>query len=159
RCDGRPLQRRAHSAYTGQDDAGLQAGRRQRQSRNRYTGQVCREAHRVRSLRSRLNSMSSPRQTLSYLRRLLDERGMKPQTKRGQNFLIARNLLELLLRSAELETQDLVAEVGSGTGSLTAQLAEHAGAVLSIEIDPAFHALAKENVAERANVVLLHADI
>src|SRR5207253_314185 len=27
------------------------------------------------------------------------------------------------------------------------------------EIDPAFHALAGENVADRANVVLLHADI
>jgi 16S rRNA (adenine1518-N6/adenine1519-N6)-dimethyltransferase len=84
---------------------------------------------------------------------------MKPQNKRGQNFLIDLNLLDLLLRSAELGPQDLVIEVGSGTGSLTAKLAEQAGAVLSVEIDPAFHALAQENVAERANVMLLHADI
>src|SRR5262249_5250789 len=138
---------------------GIQAGRRQRQSRNRYTCQVCLETSRARSLRSRRNEMSSPRQTLSYLRRLLDERGMKPQNKRGQNFLIDLNLLDLLLRSAELGPQDLVVEIGSGTGSLTARLAEQAGDVLSVEIDPAFHALAQENVAERANVVLLHADI
>ena len=41
----------------------------------------------------------------------------------GQSFLIDLNLLELLLRSAELAREDLVLEVGSGTGNLTARLA------------------------------------
>jgi 16S rRNA (adenine1518-N6/adenine1519-N6)-dimethyltransferase len=103
--------------------------------------------------------MDAPRQTLSYLRKLLDERGIRPKSKLGQNFLIDLNLLDLLLRSAELGPEDLAVEVGGGTGSLTARIAELAGAVLSIEVDPSFYELAKEMVAERPNVVLLHADI
>jgi len=42
---------------------------------------------------------------------------------------------------------------------MTGRLAEHAGAVLSVEVDPAFFELARENVALRSNVVLLHLDI
>jgi 16S rRNA (adenine1518-N6/adenine1519-N6)-dimethyltransferase len=101
----------------------------------------------------------STRQTLSYLRNLFAERGIKPKNKLGQNFLIDLNLLDLLLRSAELTREDLVLEVGSGTGSLTARLVEQAGAVVSIEIDPAFAALTEETVAQNENVVLLHTDV
>jgi 16S rRNA (adenine1518-N6/adenine1519-N6)-dimethyltransferase len=101
----------------------------------------------------------STRQTLSYLRNLFAERGIKPKNKLGQNFLIDLNLLDLLLRSAELTRDDLVLEVGSGTGSLTAQLVEQAGAVVSVEIDPAFAALTEESVAQRERIVFLHHDI
>src|SRR6516165_6441033 len=101
----------------------------------------------------------SIRQTLSYLRNLFAERGIKPKNKLGQNFLIDLNLLDLLLRAAELTKEDLALEVGSGTGSLTARLAEQAGAVFSVEIDPAFYDLARETVQGRDNVHLMHADI
>jgi 16S rRNA (adenine1518-N6/adenine1519-N6)-dimethyltransferase len=99
------------------------------------------------------------RQTQSYLRNLLAERGIKPKNKLGQNFLIDLNLLDVLLRAAELTADDLALEVGSGTGSLTARLAEQAGAVLAVEVDPAFVAIAREAVQHRDNVVLLHADV
>jgi 16S rRNA (adenine1518-N6/adenine1519-N6)-dimethyltransferase len=102
---------------------------------------------------------SFPRQTLSYLRNLFEERGIHPKNKLGQNFLIDLNLLDLVLRAAELSREDLVVEVGSGTGGLTARLAEQAGTVLSVEIDPDFFALAGEVVAGRPNVLLLRADI
>ncbi len=101
----------------------------------------------------------APRQTLSYLRNLLDERGIKPKNKLGQNFLIDLNLLDLIVRTAELTPEDLAIEIGCGTGSLTARLAVLAGAVLAVEIDPAFYALASETVAECGNVTLLHADV
>jgi 16S rRNA (adenine1518-N6/adenine1519-N6)-dimethyltransferase len=101
----------------------------------------------------------STRQTLSYLRNLFEERGIRPKNKLGQNFLIDLNLLDLLLRAAELTPEDLALEVGSGTGSLTARLTEQAGAVVSVEVDPAFASLTAEAVADRPNVVLLHADV
>src|SRR5437588_2424403 len=82
-----------------------------------------------------------PRQTLSYLRTLFEERGIKPKNKLGQNFLIDLNLLDLLLRAAELTPEDLALEVGSGTGGLTVRLIEQAGAVVSVEVDPAFASL------------------
>src|SRR5437667_1297306 len=99
-----------------------------------------------------------PRQTLSYLRQLFDERGIRPKNKLGQNFLIDLNLVDLLVRSAELTAEDLAVEIGSGTGSLTARLLAHAGAVLSVEVDPAFHTLVAESLHGRANLVLVHAD-
>jgi 16S rRNA (adenine1518-N6/adenine1519-N6)-dimethyltransferase len=102
---------------------------------------------------------SSTRQTLSYLRHLFVERGIKPKNKLGQNFLIDLNLLDLLLRAAELTRDDLVLEVGSGTGSLTARLIEQAGAVVSVEVDPAFSALTAEEIGPRDCVALLSVDV
>src|SRR5438477_8452799 len=99
-----------------------------------------------------------PRQTLSYVKGLLDAHGLRPKNKLGQNFLIDLNLLDLVVRSAELDRCDLALEVGTGTGSLTARLADHAGAVLSVELDPAIHELARELIGPRPNVRLIHAD-
>jgi 16S rRNA (adenine1518-N6/adenine1519-N6)-dimethyltransferase len=99
------------------------------------------------------------RQTLTYLRNLFERRGIKPKNKLGQNFLIDLNLLDVLLRAAELTRVDMAVEVGSGTGSLTARLADAAGAVLSVELDSAFYEMTREAVAGRPNVVLLHADV
>jgi 16S rRNA (adenine1518-N6/adenine1519-N6)-dimethyltransferase len=104
-------------------------------------------------------SGSSPRQTLSYLRSLFQARGIQPKSKLGQCFLIDLNLLQLLVRTAELSRDDLVLEIGTGTGSLTVQLAEHAGAVLSMEVDPVFFALAEEAVSGRDNVTLVQGDV
>ena len=77
----------------------------------------------------------SPRQTLSYLRTLFEDRGIQPKNKLGQNFLIDLNLLDLVVRTAEITAEDVVFEVGSGTGSLTMRLLERSGAVLSVEVD------------------------
>jgi 16S rRNA (adenine1518-N6/adenine1519-N6)-dimethyltransferase len=99
------------------------------------------------------------RQTLSYLRNLFAERGIKPKSKLGQNFLIDLNLLDLVLRRAQLTREDLALEAGSGTGGLTVRLAEAAGAVVSVELDPAFAALVREEVGDRDNVTLIHADV
>ena len=95
-----------------------------------------------------------PRQTLSYLRQLFEERGIRPKNKLGQNFLIDLNLVDLLLRTAELTRDDLAVEIGTGTGSLTARLAEQAGAVLGVEVDPAFHILTREAIAGHEDRVL-----
>src|SRR5947209_1898191 len=107
--------------------------------------------------RNALNPMTeyTPRQTLSYLRHLFASHGIRPKNKLGQNFLIDLNLVDVILRAAELTKEDLAVEVGSGTGSLTARLAAEAGAVLSVEIDPAFHQLAGETVRESERIVLL----
>ena len=53
------------------------------------------------------------RQTLSYLRSLLESYGISPKSKLGQNFLIDLNLIDLIVRTAELTRDDLAIEVGS----------------------------------------------
>jgi 16S rRNA (adenine1518-N6/adenine1519-N6)-dimethyltransferase len=102
---------------------------------------------------------SSQRQTLTYLRDLFAARGIHPKNKLGQSFLIDLNLLDVIVRAAELLHDDLVVEIGSGTGGLTARLAEQAGAVLGVEIDPEFFALARETTADQDNITLLPFDV
>ena len=63
---------------------------------------------------------SAPRQTLSYVKGLLAGRGILPKHKLGQNFLIDLNLIDLVVRTAELTPADLILEVGTGTGSPSA---------------------------------------
>ena len=92
---------------------------------------------------------TSPRQTLSYLRNLFESHGIQPKSKLGQSFLIDLNLLDILVQTAELTPRDLVVEIGSGTGSLTARLADQAGQVLGVELDPSFVELLREAVGQR----------
>lgn len=107
---------------------------------------------------SRTSAPPSGRQTLTYLRTLFEERGIQPKNKLGQNFLIDLNLLDFLVRAAELSRDDLALEIGSGTGSLTARLVERAGAVVSVELDPAFAELVREELPERDHLALIQAD-
>ncbi len=99
------------------------------------------------------------KQTQSFLIKRFKEVGIRPNTKRGQNFLIDLNLLKLLHDSAEIEPCDLVLEVGTGTGALTAMMADLAGAVVTVEIDRRLFQLASEELEGRENVTMLRADI
>ncbi|MDX6623320.1 MAG: rRNA (adenine1518-N6/adenine1519-N6)-dimethyltransferase [Solirubrobacterales bacterium] len=53
----------------------------------------------------------------------------------GQNFLADPNLLDAIVRDAELAPADVVLEVGAGEGVLTERLAAAAAQVHSVEID------------------------
>ncbi len=102
--------------------------------------------------------MPSPRQTVSFLIRRFKEAGIRPDTRHGQNFLVDLNLVHLLAQSADVGPQDVVLEVGTGTGSLTALLAERAGAVVTVEIDAQLHQLAAEELIDFDNVTMLRQD-
>lgn len=100
-----------------------------------------------------------PRQTTSYLRGLFARRGIAPQHRHGQNFLIDLNLHDLIVREAELTPQDVVLEVGPGAGALTTRLAREAAAVVAVEIDPALAQLTAEATADFPNVRVLNRDV
>ena len=52
----------------------------------------------------------------------------------------------------------MVLEVGTGTGSLTALLAQQAAAVVTVEVDPQMFQLASEELHRFDNVVMLQVD-
>ena len=106
-----------------------------------------------------MTRMNSPlRQTRSHLIALFQQEGLHPRGDLGQNFLIDLNLLESIVAEADLGPDDVVLEVGAGTGGLTAFLAAEAGAVVSVEYDPNMFRLAHEAVSHLPDVTLLNCD-
>lgn len=98
------------------------------------------------------------RQTRSHLMRLFEQQRRQPRHDLGQNFLIDLNLHELIVKHAGLSSADVVLEVGTGTGGLTAHLAHHAGHVISVEFDDHVLGYAEHLLAGRSNVTLIHGD-
>jgi len=98
------------------------------------------------------------RQTRSHLMELLSSHGLRPRTDLGQNFLIDLNLIEFIVREAQIVADDVLLEIGCGTGGMTTFLAKDAGHVISVEIDPRMYALAQQATEHCGNVTLLHCD-
>jgi 16S rRNA (adenine1518-N6/adenine1519-N6)-dimethyltransferase len=98
------------------------------------------------------------RQTKTFLMDRFREMGIEPATRHGQNFLIDLNLQRLIVDAAELGPDDVVMEVGTGTGALTAVMAERAAAIVTVEIDRHLFELASEQLVDLANVTMLHLD-
>jgi 16S rRNA (adenine1518-N6/adenine1519-N6)-dimethyltransferase len=97
-------------------------------------------------------------QTKQQIRELLDSAGVRPNKRFGQNFLIDLNLMRLLIDTANIQSNDVVLEVGPGTGSLTAAIAEKAGYCISVEIDAVLANIAKQQLADKTNVEIIAAD-
>jgi 16S rRNA (adenine1518-N6/adenine1519-N6)-dimethyltransferase len=97
-------------------------------------------------------------QTLTFLKQRFEQVGLKLQSRHGQNFLIDLNLLRILADSAQLSPDDVVLEVGTGVGSLTALIAPQVAHVVTVEIDPRLAQLASEELIQLPNVTLLQMD-
>jgi 16S rRNA (adenine1518-N6/adenine1519-N6)-dimethyltransferase len=98
------------------------------------------------------------RQTKTFLLERFREMGIRPATRHGQNFLIDLNLVHLIVDAAELTSDDVVLEIGTGTGSLTAMMAARAAAVVTVEIDAHLFELASEQLIDLPNVTMLKLD-
>ena len=98
------------------------------------------------------------RQTKTFLMQRFLEVGIQPATRHGQNFLIDLNLQQLIVDSADLSERDVVLEIGTGTGALTALMAKQAGAVITVEIDGHLFELASELLLGVDNVMMLKHD-
>jgi 16S rRNA (adenine1518-N6/adenine1519-N6)-dimethyltransferase len=98
------------------------------------------------------------RQTRTDLMRVFKRGRFHPRGDLGQNFLIDLNLMGYMVEQAELGPGDVVLEVGTGTGGLTARLAEQAAHVISVEIDRNVHGVARELLAGLPNITLVHGD-
>ena len=98
------------------------------------------------------------RQTSTFLKQRMEEAGIRPVSKFGQNFLIDLNLVNMIADSANLTEQDIALEVGTGTGSLTGLIAQKAGRVITVEIDQNLWQLAQEELAGFNNITFLQQD-
>lgn len=67
--------------------------------------------------------------------RTLKEYGIRPSRRLGQCYVIDPELVACILDSAKIEPDEVVMEIGAGTGNLTKNLAEVAKKVIAVEKD------------------------
>ena len=53
----------------------------------------------------------------------------------GQNFLVDDNVIDEIIRSSNIDKQDLIIEIGPGLGVLTNRLLQEANNVIAVELD------------------------
>lgn len=98
-------------------------------------------------------------QTKREIEQNLAAAGLHPRKRFGQHFLIDGNLMRRLVESAEVSPDDVILEVGPGTGGLTDLLVRRAGHVLAVELDRNLTALLADRFRDAGNVTLLQGDI
>jgi 16S rRNA (adenine1518-N6/adenine1519-N6)-dimethyltransferase len=99
-------------------------------------------------LRHRMKSRSSPVRSFSP----------RPKKRFGQHFLVSPTILMGILRLAELTPDDVVLEVGAGTGTLTEALAGRVRRLLALELDRDLIVPLRQRFADRPHVEIIHAD-
>ena len=77
----------------------------------------------------------------------------------GQHFLIDEKILDRMVQYGEIAESDVVLDVGAGRGELTAKLAERAGKVIAVELDPELAEEARRRLRGYGNVELLVGDV
>ncbi|MBR9802148.1 ribosomal RNA small subunit methyltransferase A [bacterium] len=98
------------------------------------------------------------RQTKSHLQQLLAQYGINPRGDLGQNYLIDLNIIEFIVSQAHLGPNDVVLEVGTGTGGMTAFMVQQAAHVVTVEVDTNMHRMASDQLGHHENLTLLHKD-
>ncbi|MFZ5434940.1 MAG: 16S rRNA (adenine(1518)-N(6)/adenine(1519)-N(6))-dimethyltransferase RsmA [Bacillota bacterium] len=95
---------------------------------------------------------------LSALREELEDRGIKPNKRLGQNFLIDRNVALNIVRISEVGSDDTVVEIGCGAGALTSIVLTNAGFLLGYEVDRKLCEFLFWNFADYPRTAFLHKD-
>lgn len=88
---------------------------------------------------------------------MLQEYGLSPLHRLGQNFLHDHNILTKLVDSAGVETGDVVLEVGPGTGTLTETLLDRGCSIVACELDRGLSALLTDRFGD--SITLIHGDV
>ncbi len=73
---------------------------------------------------------------------------VKPKKLFGQNFLINPRIYEKIIEAAEIKKEDIVLEIGAGTGTLTRYLIDAGADVIAVEKDRDLIFKLKENAPE-----------
>jgi 16S rRNA (adenine1518-N6/adenine1519-N6)-dimethyltransferase len=97
--------------------------------------------------------------TPTRTKEILQKYGFSFKKSLGQNFLIDTNILNNIVRAADLDEEQAVIEIGPGIGALTEQLARAAGKVVAIELDQRLLPILKDTLAPYPNVEVVHGDV
>lgn len=84
---------------------------------------------------------------------------IRPLKRLGQNFLTDRGAIKRVIEAANLQPNDIVLEIGPGTGALTRELAKKVKKVIAVEKDPRMVEILEETLKGFDNVEIIQGDI
>jgi len=90
---------------------------------------------------------------------IIKKYGFKMTKSLGQNFLINENILDKIIESADINSDDVVLEIGTGIGTLTQRLCENAKKVIAVEIDKNLIPILNETLSDYDNITIINKDI
>ena len=85
--------------------------------------------------------------------------GVRAKKSLGQHFLKDQRIAQKIVESAYPRPDDVVVEVGPGTGALTRLLAERCDTVIAVEIDSRLSDLLREDLSNYSQVHIITEDV
>ncbi len=89
----------------------------------------------------------------------LQRHGLRPRKELGQHFLADTHIIDRLVACIEPRPGEAILEFGAGPGVLTDRLLDAGARVVAVELDNALAALLKQELGERPDFRLVHADL
>lgn len=97
--------------------------------------------------------------TVNKTKEILDKYNLYAVKQFGQNFIVDQNILEGIVKAANIDKNINVIEIGPGIGSLTEHLLDNANKVLAYEIDKKLIAVLEDNFKDYDNFILKNEDV
>ncbi|MEJ6950664.1 16S rRNA (adenine(1518)-N(6)/adenine(1519)-N(6))-dimethyltransferase RsmA [Natronospora cellulosivora (SeqCode)] len=93
-------------------------------------------------------------------KKILEENNLRLSKKLGQNFLIDRNIIDIIVAAADIKESDTVIEIGPGIGSLTEGILEKIpkGKLIAIEKDSRLVTVLN-NLFDNDNLEIINIDV
>ncbi len=95
---------------------------------------------------------------IGYVKTILERHGFHFSKALGQNFLINPSVCPRIAEMGNAAGSFGVLEIGTGVGTLTAELAKRADKVVAVELDDRLFPILEETLSEFDNVKVIHGD-
>lgn len=97
--------------------------------------------------------------SVSTIRYIMEKYNFKFSKTLGQNFLIDDNIIEKIIKGADITEEDYILEIGPGIGVMTSAMADIAKKVVAIEIDTSLLEVLDETLADYENIKIINGDV
>lgn len=87
------------------------------------------------------------------MKETLQKNNFNFKKKFGQNFIVDKNIIDSIIKKAEIDKDTLVIEIGPGAGSLTNKLGEVSKNVLAYEIDESVKPILEKNIHSNTKII------
>lgn len=95
---------------------------------------------------------------IASIKKILTDNGINIKKKYGQNFLISDEVLQQIIKTADLDKETVVYEIGPGLGALTEYLVKTSKKVICYEIDKDMILILNKRFEQCANIEIIPYD-